>query len=452
MDAKVVSLPRLEMQETTEKLGYLQAVRMFSRNAKLYVLHVVGMDMIHGTWTVLFNLYLLAIGFDIKFIGLRIVVAGVAGAILSVPAGIVSDRIGRKAGFILGDGIGATLGLINILTVNKSILLTTAACGAFFSSLHHVSEPPFMHENSKPAERVHLFSISDSFRTGSAMLGSLLAGFLPLLLAERFGKVTAYRWATFAGLALWFLSLIPAVMLRRVAPEPEPTGEPRFRGFFSGIRNPVLIGKLVLPETMLALGAGFVLPLSNVFFHEGLHRHEGEIGTTFAIGQLTLALGALAAPFLVARMSKVSAVVASRFASIPFILVLAFAMQRNEAGWVFPLVIAAWAARTAFFSVSSPIESAFNMEVLTLRERATLAGFDAAAYSGMSALGAFISTRLMDTGDFSTPFFAMATLYAASTAVFWFFFRDRGQPTLEVEVHSAPMVAEGAETTPAPTP
>lgn len=436
----------------TDKLGYLEAVRMFSRNAKLYVLHVIGMDMIHGTWTVLFNLYLLAIGFDIKFVGLRIVIAGVAGAILSVPAGIVSDRIGRKAGFILGDGVGATLGLINILTVNQGVLLTTAAVGAFFSSLHHVSEPPFMHENSKPAERVHLFSISDSFRTGSAMIGSLLAGFLPLLLAERFGKVTAYRWATFAGLGLWFLSLIPAVMLRRVQSEPEPPAAARFTGFLAGIRNPRLIARLVIPETMLALGAGFVLPLSNVFFHEGLHRHEGEIGVTFAIGQLTLALGALGAPFLVARMSKVSAVVASRFASIPFILVLAFAMQRNEASWVFPLVIAAWAARTAVFSVSSPIESAFNMEVLTLRERATLAGFDAAAYSGMSALGAFISTRLMDTGDFSTPFFGMAALYAASTAIFWMFFRDKGRAEEMLESRPAPVSGEAAEAASVTTP
>ena len=50
---------------------YIAKTREFSRNANLYVLHVIGMDMIHGSFNVLFNLYLLAIGFDIKFIGLR---------------------------------------------------------------------------------------------------------------------------------------------------------------------------------------------------------------------------------------------------------------------------------------------------------------------------------------------------------------------------------------------
>lgn len=434
-----------------DRLGYLQAMRRFSRNAKLYVLHVIGMDMIHGTWTVLFNLYLLAIGFDVKFVGLRLVLGGVAGALMSVPAGFVSDRIGRKASFILGDGMGAVLGLISILSLDRTVLLTTAVVGAFFSSLHHVSEPPFMHENSQSAERVHLFSISDSFRTGSAMIGSLIAGFLPLLFAERVGKVTAYRWATFIGLGLWFFSLVPALMLRRTSTGPEGAADRR-PGLFSGIRNPKLMAKLVAPEIFLALGAGLVLPLSNVFFHEGLHLHESRIGLTFAIGQLALAVGALFAPLLVSKMTKVNAVVTSRLASIPFILILAFIMTSSpEGGWVFPLVVIAWAGRTAIFNISSPIESAFNMEILTLRERATLAGFDAGVFSGGVALGAFISSRLITAGNFGTPFLGMTLLYFVSTMLFWLFFRGATITAPEGEKEEEP-VGAGVAAVPEPGP
>ena len=53
---------------------YIQKTREFSRNANLYVVHVIGMDMIHGSFNVLFNLYLLAIGFGIQFIGLRLMI------------------------------------------------------------------------------------------------------------------------------------------------------------------------------------------------------------------------------------------------------------------------------------------------------------------------------------------------------------------------------------------
>ena len=83
---------------------YLAKTRQFSRNANLYVLHVIGMDMIHGSFTVLFNLYLLAIGFDVRFIGLRLMIGFISSAVTALPAGLVSDRIGRKASFILGEG------------------------------------------------------------------------------------------------------------------------------------------------------------------------------------------------------------------------------------------------------------------------------------------------------------------------------------------------------------
>ncbi len=75
---------------------YLERTRQFSRNANLYLLHVMGMDMIHGSFNVLFNLYLLAIGFDVRFIGLRLMIGFIASAVTAVPAGLVSDRIGRK--------------------------------------------------------------------------------------------------------------------------------------------------------------------------------------------------------------------------------------------------------------------------------------------------------------------------------------------------------------------
>ena len=170
---------------------YLAKTREFSRNANLYVIHVIGMDMIHGSFTVLFNLYLLAVGFDVRFVGLRLMIGFIATAATAVPAGLVSDRIGRKASFILGDGIGAVIALVMISTRNESLLLAGPAVGAFFGNLHHTSEGAFMAENSRPSERVHLFSVSGSFRTLSAMAGALIAGLVPLMFIDELGKVNA---------------------------------------------------------------------------------------------------------------------------------------------------------------------------------------------------------------------------------------------------------------------
>jgi MFS family permease len=102
---------------------YLVRTREFSRNANLYVIHVIGMDMIHGSFTVLFNLYLLAIGFDVRFVGLRLMIGFVATAVTAVPAGLVADRIDRRASFILGDGVGAVIALVMISTRSEPLLL-----------------------------------------------------------------------------------------------------------------------------------------------------------------------------------------------------------------------------------------------------------------------------------------------------------------------------------------
>ena len=201
---------------------YRYKTRQFSRNANLYVIHVIGMDMIHGSFNVLLNLYLLAVGYDIAFIGTRLMVGFIARAATALPAGLISDRIGRKASFILGDGIGAVIGLIVINSSSEMILLTTPVFASFFGNMHHTAEPAFMAENSKPAERVHLFAVAGSFRTMSAMAGALIAGTIPALFADDIGIVAAYRYAVYGGLALWALSLIPALMLRSQESEERP--------------------------------------------------------------------------------------------------------------------------------------------------------------------------------------------------------------------------------------
>jgi len=109
---------------------YALAIRSFSRNARLFIVHVIGMDTVHGTSLVLVNLYFLAVGLPIEFIGLRLLLGGIAGAIFSVPAGFVSDRIGRKWSFIIGDGAGAALYLITIFSVAEGVLLATGMLAA----------------------------------------------------------------------------------------------------------------------------------------------------------------------------------------------------------------------------------------------------------------------------------------------------------------------------------
>jgi MFS family permease len=416
-----------DFEGLTGVVGYIGKMRLFSRNARLFMVHVVGMDVIYGTWAVLFNLYLLAIGFDIAFIGLRILLASATRAVLAVPAGLISDRIGRKLSFILGDGLGAVMSLIAISTANSELLLVTAVIGGIFSALHGVAEPAFMAENSEDFERVHLFSVSSGTRTAAAIIGSALAGLVPLIFAGAGEEavVGLYRTVAYFGIGGWFASLIPAVMLRQTtAPKPAPIQG--LRSIFAGVKHPDRIFRLTAPEVLIGLGAGFTLPLMNVFFQQNLGSPAVEIGATFAAGEAFLVVGAFMAPVVAARLGKVRSVVFTRLLSIPFILLIAFSPDVAGAfGSVFTIAGLAYIARITFFNMASPVRSAFAMEILDPGERGTQVGIEMALTSALSGAAAYFGARLMDIGDYGTPFIIMAGCYFIGTLMFWQFFAGR---------------------------
>lgn len=73
--------------------------------------------------------------------------------------------------------------------------------------------------------------------------------------------------------------------------------------------------------------------------------------------------------------------------------------------------------------MTSPLDDALNMEAPDAKERATNTGLEMAAGGAMSAIAIFIGSRLMNSGDFTTPFFIMAAGAALSTVLYWFLFR-----------------------------
>lgn len=411
--------------------GYIARMRMFSYNARLYMIHVVGMDVIHGTWEVVFNLYLLTIGFDVAFIGLRILLRAMSSAIMSIPAGIISDRIGRKMSFILGDGVGALMSLVAISTNNPTLILGAAVVAGFFGSLHGVSEPAFMAENSEDYERIHLFSVADGTRTAAAVIGSVLAGLLPLLILgdNQEALVTTYRIVAYIGIIIWFGSLIPAVLLKTKGAT--ASGSLTLRTMFSNIKHPDRIFKLSLPSALLALGAGFTLPLMNVYFYKGLGRAEVEIGAIFAGGSALLVVASFMAPFIAERLGKVRAIITMQIISVPFIFLLGYADQLGElAGSVVMVAVLAYVARITTMDVTGPIREAFGMEILDPSERGTQVGIQRALSGIFYGIAAYFGGQMMSAGNYQSPFLIMGGFYIVSIALFWYFFGQKSQDSI----------------------
>jgi len=166
-----------------------------------------------------------------------------------------------------------------------------------------------------------------------------------------------------------------------------------------------------------------VLRLANVFFLKDVHAHEYEIGTVFAVGSLFLAIGAFLAPFVVAKLGEVASILWTRFAAIPFILLIGYAPDLATPETVVSIAGLAWVLRTTLFNMSNPVMESFSMGQLQPSERATFVGISSMFTSGLAAIGAYIGASLMDAGDYRTPFIVMAVTYLLSTYLFLHWFR-----------------------------
>src|SRR6266542_4277999 len=339
------------------------------------------------------------------------------------------DRIGRKASFILGDGAGAVISLLNVLIVDPVFLLLTPVVSSMAGNLHHVSETAFMAENSTQRERVHLFSVGGSLSTAVGIVGSLIAASFPAFVLWFGSQLNAYRAATLIGIALWFLSLIPALMLREERGPTTTAGKVKIG--LGSIKHPAMVARLVTTGALLSVGYGAALPFMNVFFHEHLHADESEIGTTFATAALFVAVGGLFAPLIASRLGKVRGITIARLAAVPVVLSLGLSPEtQGEVTIGLTAAGLAIALRSMLMNVSVPIAEAFAMEVLDPSERATMVGLETAAASLLRAGAVVVASMAIANNDFLLPFAVTAACYLLSTGLFWVWFRGYESPVV----------------------
>ena len=124
---------------------------------------------------------------------------------------------------------------------------------------------------------------------------------------------------------------------------------------------------------------------------------------------------------------------------MPFILLIALSPTLATVSTVLTLAGFAYVVRIVLANAAGPIAEAFSMEILDPSERGTMVGLRSTAAQTFSGLGAFAGSRLMAGGDYVTPFVLMAGLYAASSVLFWVWFRP-----LERETLAASAVPAGA--------
>jgi len=84
---------------------YADRVRKFSRNARLYLLNVVIIGAAMGIFRLLFNFYVLSLGYNEALVGSLITISSLTALLAALPMGYLADLIGRKNSLLLSGAL-----------------------------------------------------------------------------------------------------------------------------------------------------------------------------------------------------------------------------------------------------------------------------------------------------------------------------------------------------------
>ncbi|MCL5985397.1 MAG: MFS transporter [Actinobacteria bacterium] len=401
-------------------IDYIRTITLFNKNARILLLNIFLMGTGMSVFSVLFNLYLLRMGYGEDQIGIYQMSIGASIAMLAIPSGYIIDRFGFKRPMIIASVITvlAVIFQASFYPIIAIVVFTFVYGGCV--SLLMVADNPFMMENSTRNERAHLFSISFALMMLTGFFGGLLGGYLPGLIAKTTNlnsdDYLSYRYSLYISILFVVASVIPFFFI-----EEKGRGNPschrlidRFR--ISKIKNKRLFARLLIPNVLIGFGAGLIVPFINVYLKNQVNASTSAIGLIFSLTSVLTGLMSFGVPILTKKFGKINTVVFTQLFSLPFLIGITLSS-------FLPIVAFFVLARSVIMNLSTPAMSNFSMESVASDEKGLFSGFSGLAWNGTWAISNIAAGFIMARISYLIPYYICAVLYFLAAILYFLFFR-----------------------------
>lgn len=379
-----------------------------------------------GIFGVMYNLYIRELGLSEAVNGRVVSLNALALVIMLVPAGLISDRLGRKNLIVVGTLLTAFMLSTRSFATTEHMIAIFAFCTGLVWAFVQVSSVPFLAENSTAKERMNLFSIHFSLVTIANVLGNLFGGVLADLF-KLFGAsgVTSIRYTLLIG-CLTLLMGLPYMLKVKI-----PTRKQRLATKQTTERHAIkpsfkknfkMIALFSVSNVLIGIGAGLVIPYLNLYFANRFEAPNSAIGFILALGSAMTAVAMLLGPKLVDRVGKVNALLIFQLASIPFLFLSAFTNSLLLAALGFLM-------RQALMNAGNPITSAIAMEVVDDRYKGFANSVNQMIFNvGWALMGlpaAWLVTQYGNYWGYAYTFTITGCIYLVASIYFYFVFGRR---------------------------
>lgn len=351
---------------------YKSALVGAHRNVRFFFVASFLTQISSGFFSVLYNLYIKSQGLPDPVAGYYVSAGSIAGAISLVPAGMLSDRIGRKRAMFVAGVLSSLLYMVQAVMRDPVWIVAGAFATGLVTSVIWVSALPLLAENTRKDERFHLFSVNFGVTLAAQVLGNLLAGGMSGVLGHTVfagsstGELWSVRVTLLTGAVIGLSAMIPFSRIEEnrgagAASQGEEKKRQPMGAALRAVRERRdqlgLIVRFTISSAIIGFGAGLVIPYLNLYFLERFHMPKAGIGVVMALGQAVTALAMFVGPAAARRFGPVRSASGFQLISIPFLIMTAF--FRNL--W---FASGAVILRQALMNCSNPIQDSVMMALV----------------------------------------------------------------------------------------
>lgn len=366
----------------------------------------------YGYLLVLISAYLPQVGYDAGAVGVILGVVGIAAVIGAVPFALYADRKGKKRILILGLlGFPPTLLVFALTTALPALLVASAmaglAEGAVLSTWNAL-----IADMTTVVNRERAFSLSFIVATFAFGLGYALPLAFPALGSVlHLGLLDIHRYSI---VALAMLSVVSPIGIAQVL---KGYPEQAARRGWHGLRSLGPLWKFSGLNSIIGLGAGFIIPLIATWFYFRFSIPDTYSGPLLAVSSMTMALAAIGSPFLSKKLGTVNAIVLVEGSSTVFMFAMALAPDPLLAGGLFVV-------RAALMNMSSPLSDSFLMGIIPAEQRSLASAINSLVWRLPNSVTTILGGWIIASGDYGLPIYLGTGLYVVAIAGFYAVFRN----------------------------
>ncbi len=202
----------------------------------------------------------------------------------------------------------------------------------------------------------------------------------------------------------------------------------------------LLIGRVLAPNMIIAIGAGLTIPFVNLFFNSVFHLDSDDFSLIGALTASLVFVSTLTVPIIRRRFGFRVAILIPQWSAILFLLILASTQLLSGYAWAFGLAVLAYVMRQPLMNMAGPMTSELGMKYVGPRNQELISAMSSSIWSASWFVSAKIFQLLREWQlEYYQIFFITAILYAIGVGFYHLLIRDFLKRETEAAQLSVPL-------------